>query len=67
MIRTLQIAAVILAVIAVYFLWLDYKEGVFVSLVLSACSILMSFRFQAKARLEQHKLENPKTDETADQ
>lgn len=66
MIRTLQIAAVILGIIAAYFLWIEYKDGVFVSIVLSACCLFMSIRFQAKARLDQHKLENFRSDESDD-
>ena len=64
MIRTLQIAAVILAIIAAYFLWIEYKDGVFVSVVLSACCLFLSIRFQAKARVEQHKLEKISSEES---
>ena len=57
MIRGFQIAAFILAGIAVYFLWAGNKDAVFVSFVLSACCIFMCIRFQAKARLIEHKAE----------
>jgi hypothetical protein len=42
----------ILTAIAAYFLWMENKDGVFVSLVLAACSFFLSIRFQAKARLD---------------
>ena len=51
MIIFLQILAAILAGIAAYFLWTENKDGVFVALVLAACSFFLSIRFQAKARL----------------
>jgi len=52
--RVFQILAVILAGIAAYFLWMENKDGVFVSIVLAACSFFISIRFQAKARLDEH-------------
>ncbi len=55
MIRTFQIIAVLLAAIAAYFLWSGNKDGVFVSVVLAACSFFLSIRFQAKARLDERK------------
>lgn len=58
MIRTFQILAVILACLAAYFLWLENKDGIFVSIVLAACSFFMSIRFQAKARLERQAAES---------
>lgn len=58
MIRVFQILAVILAAIAAYFLWMENKDGVFVALVLAACSFFMSIRFQAKARLDKHAAES---------
>ena len=58
MIRTFQIVAVILVGIAAYFLWMENKDGVFVSLVLAGCSFFMSVRFQAKARLDQNAAES---------
>ena len=60
MVRTFQIVAVILAGIAAYFLWVENKDGVFVAIVLAACSFFLSIRFQAKARLDKSKGENSK-------
>ena len=56
--RILQFLAAILVCIAAYFLWVENKDGVFVSLVLAACSFFMSVRFQAKARLDQQAAES---------
>ncbi len=58
MIFFFQILAVILAGIAAYFLWMENKDGVFISVVLAACSFFMSIRFQAKARLDDAKKED---------
>jgi hypothetical protein len=58
MVILFQILAVILVCIAAYFLWMENKDGVFVSAVLAACSFFMSIRFQAKARLEQRAVES---------
>ena len=55
MIRIFQIAAVMFLAIAAYFLWAENKDGVFVALVLSACSFFLSIRFQAKERLDIHR------------
>ena len=52
MIKIFQIAGVILAGITAYFLWVGNKDAVFVALALAACSLFMSLRFQAKARLD---------------
>lgn len=52
MIRTFQILAGLLVCIGGYFFWMENKDGVFVSLVLAACSFFMSIRYQAKARLD---------------
>lgn len=57
MIRILQILAVALGGLAAYFLWIGNKDGVFVSVVLSACALFMSIRFQSKERLVQHEAE----------
>ena len=57
MIRIFQIAAVVLAGIAAYFLWAANKDGVFVAFVLAASCLFLSIRFQAKARLDEHKAE----------
>ena len=56
--RIFQILAAILVCIAAYFLWMENKDGVFVSLVLAGCSFFMSVRFQAKARLDQNAAES---------
>jgi hypothetical protein len=56
--RIFQILPVILVCIAAYFLWMENKDGVFVSLVLAACSFFMSIRFQAKARLDERASES---------
>lgn len=58
MVRIFQIVAAILAGIAAYFLWMENKDGVFVAIVLAACSIFMSIRFQAKERLDKREGEN---------
>ena len=58
MIRFFQIVAVILAGIAAYFLCLENKDGVFVAIVLAACSFFISIRFQAKERLDKREGEN---------
>ncbi len=60
MIRTFQILAAILVCIAAYFLWMENKDGVFVSMVLAACSFFLSIRFQAKERLDQRAAESNK-------
>jgi hypothetical protein len=57
MIRIFQIAAFVLVGIAAYFLWNENKDGVFVTVVLSACCLFLSIRFQAKKRLDEHKAE----------
>lgn len=49
--RIFQSLAAILVCFAAYFLWMGNKDGVFVAIVLAACSFFMSVRFQAKARL----------------
>ena len=58
MIRIFQIAAVMFLAIAAYFLWAENKDGVFVAVVLAACGFFLSFRFQAKERLDKHRNEN---------
>ena len=57
MIRAFQIAAVILAGVTAYFFWTGNKDGGFVAVVLSACCLFLSIRFQAKKRLDEHKAE----------
>ena len=48
--RVFQIVAVILAVIAAYFLWTGNKDGAFVSAVLGSVSFFLSIRTQVKER-----------------
>ena len=48
--RIFQIVAVILAVIAAYFLWTGNKDGGFVATVLGAVAFFLSVRFQVKER-----------------
>ncbi|MFN0279478.1 MAG: hypothetical protein ACKVRN_12915 [Pyrinomonadaceae bacterium] len=55
MVRIFQIVSVILAAIAAYFLWMENKDGVFVAIVLAACSWFLNMRFQAKARIDGQK------------
>ena len=47
-IRIFQMLTVILALIAAYFLWLGDKDVVFVSMVLAACALFLSIRFQRR-------------------
>ncbi|MFM9905976.1 MAG: hypothetical protein ACKVQJ_15545 [Pyrinomonadaceae bacterium] len=51
--RVFQIAAVILAGIAAFFLWRGETESVFVSIVLCAVAYLVSLRFKVRARIKQ--------------
>lgn len=53
MIRIFQITALILVIVAAYFLWMENKDGVFVAAVLAASSFFLSIRFQARARLDE--------------
>ncbi len=48
--RVFQIVAVILGVIAAYFLWTGNRDGAFVSVVLGCVSFFLSIRFQVKER-----------------
>ena len=48
--RYFQIVAVILAGIAVFFLWQGNTDGLFVSAVLGAVAFFLSIRFQTKER-----------------
>ena len=43
--------SVALALSGLYFIWKGDFDGVFVSLALSACSVLLIMRFRAKQRL----------------
>lgn len=51
MIIFFQILAVILALVAAYFLWQDNTDGLFLSAVGGAVSFFLSIRFQVKARV----------------
>jgi len=48
--RIFQAAAVILAGVAAYFLWVANKDGAFVSAVLGCVAFFLSIRFQVKER-----------------
>ncbi len=48
---TFKIAAVILAGVAAYFLWLGNAERAFIAAVFGAVSFFLSFRAQVKRRL----------------
>lgn len=48
--RVFQIAAVILVLIAAYFLWGGNKDGAFVSIVFACISFFLSIRTQVKER-----------------
>jgi len=56
--RAFQIAAVVLAVAAAYFLWQGNGDGAFVSAVLGAVSFFLSVRFQVKERNRRRAAEN---------
>ena len=59
--RFFQIAAVILAGVAAYFLWNSSGDGAFVSAVFGAVAFFLSVRFQVKDRLK--KRENERLEE----
>ncbi|MEP7147834.1 MAG: hypothetical protein ABI857_03035 [Acidobacteriota bacterium] len=48
--RVFQIVAVILAGIAVYFLWAGNRDGAFVSAVVACVAFFLSIRSQVQAR-----------------
>ncbi len=48
--RMFQIVAVILAGIAVYFLWAENSDGAFVSAVVACVAFFLSIRSQVQAR-----------------
>ena len=48
--RVFQVAAVVLAGVAAYFLWSGHKDNAFVSIVLACVSFFLSVRFQVKER-----------------
>ena len=60
---TFKIIAVVLGIIAAYFIWKGDLDVVFVSLALTACSSLLVMRFRAKQRIAARKVEpNPNAD-----
>ena len=64
--RFFQIAAVILAGVAAYFLWNSNGDGAFVSAVLGAVSFFLSVRFQVKGRLQEREAERLMEEEISD-
>lgn len=48
--RVFQIVAVILGVIAAYFLWTGNRDGAFISAVLGCVAFFLNIRFQVKER-----------------
>ena len=61
--RFFQIAAVILAGVAAYFLWNSNGDGAFVAAVFGAVAFFLSVRFQVKGRLEQREAERLREEE----
>lgn len=61
--RVFQIAAVILAGIAAYFLWQRNGDGAFVTAVLGAVAFFLSVRFQVKSRLSEREIERLENEE----
>lgn len=57
MILIFQVLAVILACFAVYFLWSDNGDAVFIVGVLAIVSFLLSIRFQVKVRMKAREAE----------
>ena len=57
MVRGFQITAAAFALIALFFLWEQNRDGVFVTLVLAASSYFLSVRYAAKERLTAHQAE----------
>jgi hypothetical protein len=51
--RIFQIAAVILAGIAAFFMWKGDSDWVFPCAVLSACAFFLSVRFRIKTRIKE--------------
>jgi hypothetical protein len=58
--RLFQILALILAGVAVYFLWKKNGDNAFVTAVFGAVTFFLSIRFQVKARIKQREIENQK-------
>lgn len=55
--RLFQVLAVILAGVAVFFLFRGNKDGTFIAAVFGAVCFFLSVRFQVKKRLKQRELE----------
>lgn len=64
--RVFQIAAVVLAGAAAYFLWNGNRDGAFVSAVLGCVSFFLSVRFQVKERNRVRELENQQANDRND-
>lgn len=64
--RIFQILAAILIGVAVFFLWRGNTDGLFVSAVIGAVCFFLSFRFQAKERLDRRAAESQKAEEAAE-
>lgn len=60
--RIFQIAAVVLAGAAAYFLWIGNRDYGFVAVVLGCVSFFLSVRFQVKERNRVREAENAETD-----
>jgi hypothetical protein len=54
MVRIFQILAVALTGAAAFLFWRGDSDMTFVVAVLAACSFFLSFRYQMKARVEEH-------------
>lgn len=50
MVGIFQIAAVIMAIVASYFLWIGNSDYTFVAIVLACLAFFLSIRFQVKER-----------------
>ena len=63
--RLFQILAVILAVVAAYFLWAGNRDAFFASAVFAAVSFFLSIRFQVKERNRIREAERKELGESA--
>lgn len=63
--RVFQIAAVILALVAAYFLWQGSTDGLFLAAVGGAVCFFLSVRFQVKGRLKQREAEREAEEDPA--
>ena len=61
--RIFQVAAVIFAGIAAYFLWSGNNDGAFVSAVVGCVAFFLSIRFQVKERNLAREAERDKKEE----